>query len=43
MSTFPTLGGCLGLSDNELEDIAHDVEFLEDHMDHTDEQRASRN
>ena len=33
MSTFRTLGGCLGLSDDELEDIAHDVEFLEDHMD----------
>lgn len=33
MSTLRTLGGCLGLSDDELEDIAHDVEFLEDHMD----------
>ena len=33
MSKFRTLGGWLGLSDDELEDIAHDVEFLEDHMD----------
>lgn len=33
MFMFCILGGCLGLFDDELEDIVYDVEFLEDYMD----------
>ena len=33
MPKFRKLAGCLGLSDEDLECIACDVQFLEDNMD----------